>query len=158
MSRSQAVAPFLGVALVGVSFVGYAPARADGQVVFVPAGGPLAEVTGPVRSSLEIRTCTVRAEGVQVRGNISSEDENATVAVWDVDQNGSGVRAGQAYAWHAGLLPDAEVGDFVVVLPWRSPRLNFAVVETHDLIGHRHAAAVQRCPREPPEIRTVDRR
>lgn len=146
MSRLTVTGLSLGLAFMAVAMLGYAPAGADGQVVFVPQSGPPTGQSEHVEPLIEIHRCGIGQNGLEVQGQVRSSGSTVTVAVWDSDERVAGVRVGQAYARHAALLEDASVGDFVVVLPWASPDARFAVVEEDGFPDIQHSAGVTTCP------------
>ena len=145
MNRSIA-AGLLGFAIVAVALLGYSLAEANGQIVFVPASGTEPRETGAAEPGLTITNCLSVDSGLQVEGSVDIDDLTVTVAVWQGDERDAGVRVGQAYAQHAGLLQGARTGDFVVVLPWATMDAQFAVVDAYGQEPDFNEAGLQRCP------------
>lgn len=148
MNRASVTAALLGLAAVAVALIGYLPASASGQVVFVPGLIATDEmIERPGSSSLDIRRCTVREEGLQVEGSLLSEDKFVTVGVSDGGGRNVGQRVGKAYGAHASLLSNASVGDFVILLPWASRDAVFAIIEADATGNMQYSGTAAECPK-----------
>lgn len=146
MSLVPLSAALLALGYIAVALLEVGPADSDGQITFVPVDALPTVATRPAESSLEIHQCTQREQGLEVLGSVRTEKTTVTIGVEGTQKPTPGVRVGQAYASHAGLLPGASVGDFRVVLPWATPDVTLAVLEVAGSDDFELASDEERCP------------
>jgi hypothetical protein len=118
-----------------------------GQLVFVPAGTMDGVVAVAGNARLQITGCEMKPEGLRVVGHIDADLAPGPILVTGGDVDGPGVRVGAAEALAAGLVPDARIGDFVVVLPWAGADASFVVSESPLTEADPFLGEVSRCPR-----------
>lgn len=119
----------VAAAVCGGAWLTSPPASMHGQIVVVPSSEALAPSSGVPTGMLAVTSCRVADAGLQITGRVASSDLTVVVASWEYATNVAGVRVGRAFAWDANTLPDAEPGDFQVVVPWADPSARFGVVE-----------------------------
>lgn len=84
---------------------------------------------GDTVSALSIVECAWVDDGLRVVGKVwSSWESPARIAVSGVDESQAGIAVSPALARRERLVPEAQVGDFVVTIPWADYSVQFSLL------------------------------
>ncbi len=128
-----------GAALAGVilaGLIGYAQhpgAPRDGRIIFVPGDEARPTIVDATLPAVSITRCEPEDKGLLVEGRVVPDPPATAVLVTDTAGGTFSVAVGASRAQSAGLIDNAVVGDFQVVLPWATPDSVFAVADPDSL-------------------------
>lgn len=125
-------------------------AARDGQVVFSPVAtlGPVVDRAGS--SPLRISACRKVVGGLQVTGRVVGGPSPVEVVVTGGQPSSSSVRLGLGFLTDSRPQSNAQVGDFVVILPWATTASGFAVLPADGSPTVAHGP-ITACPGAQPE-------
>jgi hypothetical protein len=132
-----------GMGVVGGVWAG--PAERAASIVFVPGQGVASGKSSEV-GTVEIRSCRSTSDGLLVQGRVSVTDGATAMVVSPGPIDGGGVGVSAGYASSASKVREAEIGDFVITLPWASASSSFEVLDPEAPSEAPVVGSADRCP------------